>query len=151
MKATSAVPGARLGLIAPIARAVQRQFRNLTTLADLIQIGALGLIAATVDLDSSRDQASQCAYLRQRIRGAMLDSLRRELKHRGVSAEEVPARAPGRTMGEMLLLLPPRSRAIIELRMQGYTQAEAGVAMRISQSRISRIESAAIRTLRNAA
>ncbi len=150
MEATSAVPGASLRLVAPIARAVQAQFRSLLTLADLIQIGALGLIAATVDLDPARDQASQCAYLRQRIRGAMLDSLRRELKHKGISVD-VPARAPGRTMGELLLRLPPRSRAILELRMQGYTQAETGVAMRISQSRVSRIESAAIRTLQRAA
>ncbi len=145
--AASAVPPASLGLIAPIARAIQARFRGLTDFAELQQRGVLVLLTAAADPE--RTVSSQRAYLRLRIRGAMIDSLRRELQRHEVSHDTEPAvRTPAPTMGELLLLLPPRSRAILELRIQGYTQADIGVACRISQSRVSRIEARAVRTLR---
>ena|SRR5882724_3710569 len=153
MQATSAVPPACLGLVAPIARAVQARFRTLTTLAELQQLGAIAAIAAVADLDPVRNEPAQRAYLRLRIRGAMLDPIRRELARREVSfdAELTYKLTADPQLTLDLRRLPPRQRRILELRIQGYTQRETGVACRISQSRVSRIESAAVRTLRRVA
>lgn len=152
MSAASSLPQDHHALIAPIARAVVGRFRNLTSFEELQQAGAIAAIAAVADLDPGRPDVSQRAYLRLRIRGAMVDPIRRELGRREVSFDtEAVSRQEIQTMAELLLLLPPRPRAILELRIQGYSQAETGVQLGVSQSRVSRLEARAVRMLRRRA
>ncbi len=134
----------------PIARRVQARFHGLTAIDELMQRGMAGLLAA--DVDPERTAVSARAYLRLRIWGAMLDPIRRECRRQEISQNcdtVFPSRSEPRALGGILRRLPVRQRQILELRMQGYTQAETGMAFHISQGRVSRLEARAVQTLRH--
>ncbi len=134
----------------PIARAVQARFHGLTAIDELVQCGMAGLLAADVDPD--RPEVSARAYLRIRIWGAMLDPIRRECRRQEISQDcdaVMPSRPEARSLGGALRRLPIKQRQILELRMQGYTQTETGLAFHLSQGRVSRLEARAVRRLRH--
>ena len=66
-----------LPLVRSIARKLYNTLPNLVSVPDLIQEGMVGLIEAAPRYDESHG-ASFATYVAKRVRGAMLDSLRRD-------------------------------------------------------------------------
>jgi RNA polymerase sigma factor (sigma-70 family) len=82
-----------LHLVPPIARRILRALPPSFDLLDLVSAGTLGLISAAgrCDLSQARDsEAMFVAFARPRIRGAILDSIRR---HRFREATHQPMEA----------------------------------------------------------
>jgi RNA polymerase sigma factor (sigma-70 family) len=135
-----------LKLVRAIAGRLHRQYPH-SELNELIQVGALGLIAG-IDHDDGRHSTG---YVAKWIRGAMLRSLggrRRELTI--VTAEPaVPdASAVRYELQEALASLEPMEREILLRRFEGYTRAELATAIQVSPGRIQAYEQSAIARLR---
>ncbi len=89
----------------PIARRLKARLPDSFELEDLIQIGLLRLWEAAGELDPSRT-ATLAAYLRMRIRGGMIDSLRDKDRWAMATHEElpvVPVRDPALTVEQRMI------------------------------------------------
>jgi len=142
----------RLDYVRPIARSLHAVCRVLP-LDDLVQYGCLGLIAACDLADESRSVESFEVYCKYKIRGAILDQLRKECARRESQLVQGFDRALHTSAGqleiaEMLNRLETRERQVIYLRLEGYTQEEIGRALNLGRSVVVRLERRAIRSLR---
>ncbi|MBX9601232.1 MAG: sigma-70 family RNA polymerase sigma factor [Bryobacteraceae bacterium] len=147
-------------LIRAIARGLARQYSASTE--DLEQEGYAALLALTGKL---RPETAE-AYVRVRVRGAMLDSLARELRHRheGLGGIADGKRAPGpdpeaaaaaaeqrQRLKAAVADLPQKQRVVVELRLRHeMRQSQVGRELGITQPAVSQIEGRALRRLREA-
>ncbi len=145
-------------LIRAIARGLARQYSASTE--DLEQEGYAALLAVTGRL---RPETAE-AYVRVRVRGAMLDSLARELRQRHedlsedgefpspLPSPEEAAEAAERTgrLAAAVDQLPARQRTVVRLRLREDTQTEVGRELGIAQPAVSQLERRAVRRLRDA-
>lgn len=148
-----------LPLVLPIAHSILRRLPRSFELDDLVQLGAIGLLAAAEKFDSSRE-ATFPAYARMRIRGAILDGLG---DPQPASLDlEYAANVPGSgqtpeklaTLAQIwasLASLSPRQCAVLTLRCRGDTQRDVARQLGITQSRVHEIEQGGLRALRKVA
>ena len=147
-------------LATAIAVSFHRRFPNRYDLDDLVQIGVLGLISAAARYKPWRGVPFQ-TFARHRIRGAILDALRRRHAKSLEDEDDVAdVRAGPDEIAEMrersdavdraIEHLPPRQARVIELRYgEGLTQAAAGERLGgISQAGARALELRAIQRLR---
>jgi RNA polymerase sigma factor for flagellar operon FliA len=145
-------------------------------MSDLIQAGNLGLMQATQSFSSAAG-ATLSGYAKFRIRGEMLDTVRRHsgrgsrlgLRRAIPSApdthpvDEIAARAEDdphdqltrsqsrAILGEEIARLSQRDRTVVGLRyMKGFTLREIGEFLRVKESRACQIHRAAMERLRRA-
>ena len=144
-------------LIRAIARGLARQYSASTE--DLEQEGYAALLA----IGTLRPETAE-AYVRVRVRGAMLDSLARELRQRHedlsedgdfsspLPSPEEAAEAAERTgrLAAAVDQLPARQRAVVRLRLREGTQSQVGRELGIAQPAVSQLERRAVRRLRDA-
>lgn len=154
-------------LVKPLAAQIARRLPPCFELADLVQTGNLALHCALAARDPLLPDVAVQWYLKRRIRGAILDSIKgppyREAMHAPISAAvlETPAPAAERSPEAQIDLarqvaathaaisaLPPDERAVMELRNLGLTQADAAEMLGVSQVTVSNRERAAIRRIR---
>lgn len=152
---------AHFHLIEPIAQRLRSSLPASIRTEDLEQEGALGLLAAAERFDAGRG-VPFAAYARLRIRGAMLDWVRQQWRpaltleieadpvdRRARADEQViefqAAAAVQRAIGEMI---SPRQRELLELRLAGLTQRDAGRRMGISQEGARQLELRAVKRIR---
>lgn len=157
---------AHLPLVAPIARRIRRGLPPSFELADMEQLGALGLLAAARDYDASRGVAFAW-FARMKIRGAILDGIDDRAYREGTMGELPKAPVAARVASQesvaaeregvsrllaAVSALTPRQRAIIRLRyVEGESQAAAGAALGISQRGACDLEARALAALRRSA
>lgn len=113
---------------------------QLVELKDLRSIGTLAVI----------EQAHGArAITKQRIRGAMLDAIRREYRHASGRGEFVDVPAPARSyeLKDLLQHLPENCSRLLQLRLDGYTRKEAARILEISPARARALETAGIERL----
>lgn len=146
------------GIVRSIARGLAHQFR--APAEDLEQEGFAALMAVMPKL---RPETAG-AYIRMRVRGAMLDSLARESRHRHEELAEEAGRSPApdpeaaaeaaerrERLARAVAELPERQRAVVELRLgQELPQSQVGRALGIAQPAVSQLEGRAVRRLREA-
>ena len=145
-------------------------------LSDLIQAGNLGLLQATRTF-SPQNGAPLAGYAKFRIRGEMLDAVRRNsgpgragLTTRGSTADDVndlesliPAPAEysphsllaknqrETILGEEVARLPPRYRIVVGLRYsREFSLREIGAVLRVHESRACQLHRSALGRLRRA-
>lgn len=148
-------------LVQPIARGILRKLPPSFDLADLVQAGTIGLIQAAEAWESARGIPFP-VFARQRIRGAVLDSVRRRAWRESGHAElsDVAAGAPapdelaatsqaaGRLRGA-LLLLPERDRLVLILHfVGGLPLRQAGARIAVSKTRAAQLIRRSLRRLR---
>ncbi len=153
-------------LVGPIAMRLARRLPASFDAEDLAQVGMVALIEAAEKAASMQENpAHQVAYLKCRIRGAMLDSVKRaayrDATHAPITQaadppavnrnpEELAAQAEAdRLLTEAREALPPRQREVLEYRYQeGLTQRETGQALGgLSQPTVMQHERNAVRSL----
>lgn len=153
-------------LVKPIARRVLRSLPPSFELSDLMQAGALGLMAAASRFDPAIAATFQ-AYAKMKIRGAMLDlasgkeyreSTRPPLEHVAISPRAVEPSPEAlaqtseraRTLRRAVRKLTPRQRKVIRLRYRKeLTQKQAGVRLDgISQAGARALEIRALKRLK---
>lgn len=145
-------------------------------MSDLIQAGNLGLLQAARTF-RPQNGAPLAGYAKFRIRGEMLDTVRRNSRP-GLANPAVPAAADGEDMdmesripapsehsphsllaksqratilGQEVQRLPSRYRAVVRLRYSGeYSLREIGAALRVHESRACQIHRVALGRLRRA-
>lgn len=146
-------------------------------MSDLIQAGNIGLLSATRTF-RPENGAPLAAYARFRIRGEMLDTVRRNTG-RGVAKpvltsasagepemdiesqiptppehspqELLAARERAAILREEVERLPPRHRAVVRMRYANeFNLREIGAALRVNESRACQIHQSALGRLRQA-
>ena len=146
------------GIVRAIARGLARQYG--VDSRDLEQEGYAALLAVLPKLRAE----TAGVYVRMRVRGAMLDALAREGRHRheelaeeaGRSATpdpeaETAAGERRERLARAVADLPDRQRAVVEMRLgREMAQSEIGRALGIAQPAVSQLESRARRRLRAA-
>lgn len=147
-------------LVLPIARSIASRLPSTFDIADLEQIGRIALLEACRKHDPERD-ITFLIYLRQRIRGAMLDAVRgapyREATHevlqtaglepKAAVTKTVPISDP--FVARSVDALPPRQRKVLDLRFcEGLSQNETAAALGVSRRTARREEASAIAELR---
>lgn len=142
----------RLDYVRFIALSIHAQYRVLPV-DDLVGWGCLGLVDACDRIDSSMTEESFEAYCKCKIRGAMLDQIRRECARReSAEPEEWPAGMDAAferiEVAEVLNQLPTKERQVIYLRLEGYTQEDVGRALTIGRDATARLERRAIASMR---
>jgi RNA polymerase sigma factor (sigma-70 family) len=149
-----------LHLVAPLARFLSRQIPSTFELADLVQAGIIGLIQAADSWDCSRIPFP--LWAKARIRGAMLDSVRRRAWREQAHDElpETAAAAPSpeaiamfheraRQLRRALEHLPCRERRLVVLRhVEGASYRAAGAAVGLGKTRARQLVEQAMETLR---
>lgn len=142
-------------LIPPIARSVCHSAS--AHIDDLEQEGMLALLAAAEKWDPERSETFP-AYVRLRVRGAMIDFLRGGTGEQQLVEETAPAaqvvsidtaisRQESGQKGEKNLT--QRQRLVIHYRYkQGLTQVETGRRLGISQEAVRRLEGRAVRSMK---
>jgi RNA polymerase sigma factor for flagellar operon FliA len=145
-------------------------------MADLIQAGNLGLLQAARTF-SPQNGAPLAGYAKFRIRGEMLDAVRRNsgpgrtnVTTQGAEAEDgttmecmIPAPAEhsphsllaenqrAAILGEEVARLPPRYRAVVRLRYsREFSLREIGAVLRVRESRACQLHRNALGRLRRA-
>jgi RNA polymerase sigma factor for flagellar operon FliA len=145
-------------------------------MSDLIQAGNLGLLQAARTF-SPQNGAPLAGYAKFRIRGEMLDAVRRnsdpgraKLTIQGAEAEDgssmesmIPAPAEhsphsllaenqrAAILGEEVARLPPRYRAVVRLRYsREFSLREIGAVLRVQESRACQLHRNALGRLRRA-
>lgn len=159
-------PVAHLGLVHLVARRLARVNPAPVTLDELVSAGSIGLLGACATFDASRG-CTFSTFAMPRIRGAMLDELRRIRRAREITLpreqlEGLPdarplavdlcvdddARARVRTA---VAALPPREQTIV---VQRYWHAQTlraiGATLGVSEARASQLHTAALHRLRTA-
>jgi RNA polymerase sigma factor (sigma-70 family) len=146
-------------LLRPIAAAIARRVRGVS-LDDLEQAGALGLIDAASHYSPDRE-STFAAYVRMRVRGAMLDSLDGrwrtdvtldgELIDGGTDPLAACIEAEQRAALELgIARLSARQRAVMALRYRaGVSQRRAAAELGISQAAVCAVERRALANLRS--
>lgn len=152
-----------LGLVHREARRV-RAYSKSIEYEDLVGYGTVGLMQAARSFDASRGWTFS-TFAIPRIRGAMIDELRRRFGRSPVSAkrlaEEValddtladPADDEREVftrleVDEVLGTLPPRQRRVLTLYyLDGLVQREIGLVFGVREQRIQQIRSRALHTL----
>ena len=158
-------------LVRPLAVAVARALPRCFEIADLIQTGNLALHCAIAARDPLLPDAAFAWYLKRRIKGAMIDSVKgapyREAMHEEIDQawnviampsadldEKLDAITLVARVRELIALLPAAQRAVIEMRYACFgsiemrSQAECARALGISQAMVSKHERAAIDWIR---
>jgi RNA polymerase sigma factor (sigma-70 family) len=142
---------AHFHLIRPIAAAIKRKLPPNFAIEDLEQLGALGLLAAASQCDPAKCFA---AYAKTRIRGAILDGIRRDIAA-GVRTSGAVIEAASQQPGEIHSLrhamqaLTAKQRQALVLRLEGETRPSAGRKMGgITVSAVKDLERRAIANLR---
>jgi RNA polymerase sigma factor (sigma-70 family) len=149
-----------LALVAPLARFLGKQIPPSFELADLIQSGTLGLIQAADSWDSEQIPFPMWAKLK--IRGAMLDSVRRrawrEQAHEDLPETASAAPSPeaiavfaerAGQLRQALEVLPPRERRLVVLHhVEGISYRAAGAAVGLGKTRARQLVEQAMQTLR---
>jgi RNA polymerase sigma factor (sigma-70 family) len=155
---------AHLWLVPPIAARIKHQLPPCFDLADLEASGYLGLIhVATRYRPCVHGHAPFAAYARPRIRGAILDSIRRR-NYAEATRPPLPARDPGipddldrlideerlgKSLAEALTWLQPRQRDVIRrFYAEGATVETIGAALGLKRWRVDRDRADAIAELR---
>jgi RNA polymerase sigma factor FliA len=146
-------------------------------MSDLIQAGNIGLLSAARTF-RPEDGAPLAAYARFRIRGEMLDTVRRNTG-RGVARQmlmpasagepgmDIESRVPAppelsplgllaareraAILREEVERLPPRHRAVVRMRYTAeYNLREIGTVLRVNESRACQLHQSALERLRRA-
>ena len=137
----NAIVEALAPLVTPIARRIAGAYGNATTQADLEQEGMLGLLDAVAGMES---------YARQRIEGAMRDSMRRRdwreathPRHEDVAPMPDPV---GNLLDRCVLAselyaaitatLTRREIQVVELQLDGHSGTEIGEMLGIAQQTV---------------
>lgn len=130
---------AKLDLLLPIAVRLHGQFHSAET-ADLINIGAIALIQAH---DVGR------VATKARIRGAMLDAIRKDYRYTSRRSELVDVAAPVRryALADLLHHLPASCSQLVQLRIDGLSRKAAAASLGMSVSRARTLELSAIERL----
>jgi RNA polymerase sigma factor (sigma-70 family) len=144
---------AHFHLIRPIAAAIKRKLPPNFAIEDLEQLGALGLLAAASQCDPAKCFA---AYAKARIRGAILDGIRRDIaagvrsSDTGIEAVSTPQQQPGEiSLRHAMQALTAKQRQALLLRLDGETRPSAGRKMGgITVSAVKDLERRAIANLR---
>ena len=161
-----------LALVEPIARAVWRRLpRGYIELADVMQAGMLGLIDAARRYDAAAGRSPFEFYARQRIRGAIIDSIRCEpfygwvrnrrefppdLAAAGEDEDDLPGRRQVRlhqALTRAIASLTERERKILELvYVEGRSMRDIGETRMLAanQRRVQELHRRAIDKLRTA-
>ncbi|MDP9054956.1 MAG: sigma-70 family RNA polymerase sigma factor [Acidobacteriota bacterium] len=145
-------------------------------LSDLIQAGNVGFLQATRTFSAQRG-APMSGYAKFRIRGEILDTVRRHsgrlsphLAPRSSAVEDAPdleellpsrledsphcllsVRQGAAILGEEVARLPPRHRAVVRMRYsREYSLRQIGAVLRVHESRACQLHRSALRRLRRA-
>lgn len=155
-----------LWLVGPIARGIHAALPSSFDLLDLVSAGTLGLIEAAQHRNCSgaRDRKAMFAsYARHRIRGAILDSIRRnrstEPHHEPLEtlrqladpngARQIEASVAGREIWDAFRTLPaPEARMIYSRYWQGLTIAEVAAEMGMTPVAAYRLHRRALEQMR---
>lgn len=122
-------------------------------LDDLISEGTLGLIAAAKSWDPA-GPASFRTFAQFRIKGAILDSLRKEYRYQpGDDEQEDGSPADPATMTDARMLvesLPPREKQVVlQKYWEGQRQRSIAKVMSITPVRVSQLHKQAISRMRS--
>lgn len=152
---------AHLSLIEPIARRLWRTLPRTFSIEDLIGAGRIGLLeAARRYRPEDHGGTPFSAYARRRIRGAMLDSVRRgafiEATRPALEDTAEPAAEMdfdrdvlGLRVASAIRSLPERQQRVLLLHYEdGLLLAEIGSQFGVCRSRAWQIHRSAIRSLR---
>jgi RNA polymerase sigma factor (sigma-70 family) len=141
----------RIRLVHVIAHSIFKDLFPPIREDDLRSVGFLALVQAC-------DEETSELHVRYAIRNAILDDVRRSISRHeklyGLARAEEPttgaesSAASAADLARALAALNYRERRMIELRLEGRTQAEAGEMLNISQVAASRLEARAIAALR---
>jgi|HubBroStandDraft_2_1064218.scaffolds.fasta_scaffold24305_9 RNA polymerase sigma factor (sigma-70 family) len=148
-------------LVVAIARGLARTLPRSIDVEDLAQIGRIALWQACAGADPER-AATFGVYVRQRIRGAMLDAVRGKAYHealREATAERLDTGQPVPTItndshadpfvARAVAALPARQRIVLTSRFAaGMSHAETAAALGVSHGTTRRDEALAIGKLR---
>lgn len=141
----------RLDLVRPIALSIHRKLRNVIEVEDLISHGFLGLVAACDNHDESKGPAFDF-YARVKIRGAMLDAVRREcfaVEIDGIDrSDPAPLQDSRFELTEALASLPARQREVLDLRLRGMSYTDIAGELGISRPSVKSLECRAIASIR---
>ncbi len=164
-----------LNLVKPIAERIYKKLFPPIQLDDLQGVGLLALVRACDAPAVSPDLIE--LYIRAAIRNAILDDVRRSISRheklfglltselvaankgdrgwtgRNLGGAPVTRFTPDNTVSKFdlrrgIAQLPVRERHLIELRLEGRTQAQAGRAMGLTQRAAATVEARAIGALR---
>jgi RNA polymerase sigma factor (sigma-70 family) len=145
-------------LVWAIARKVRRQLPPSFELEDLVQEGLMGLLQALERFDPGAG-VSFSAFASFRIRGAMLDSVRRG-EYTAAMHEELKENVAGRVdpildrielrqrtlmVAEAVKTLPERDRKVIEFRSTGMTMKEVGAKLGVKKVRAIQLHQRAVK------
>jgi len=157
---------AHLSLIEPIARRLRRTLPRTFSIEDLVGAGRIGLLeAARRYRPEDHGGTPFSAYARRRIRGAMLDSVRRGafVEATRPALEDTPEPAGPATVTEAdvdrdalalrvaaaIRALPARQQSVLLMHYEDGLRLRAiGAQYGVGKSRASQIHMAAIRSLR---
>jgi RNA polymerase sigma factor (sigma-70 family) len=157
---------AHLGLVDAIAARVHSELPPSFDLDDLVGIGYVALLDAAARYRPLKHGGAPFeAFARHRIRGAMLDSVKRRhyLENTRPSIDDVPepmaetsieisidAGRHHRKVKAAVAQLPPRLRVVIELYHsdEGPSLRQVGKQMNLSKSRVLQLHASAIAELR---
>jgi RNA polymerase sigma factor (sigma-70 family) len=151
---------ANLDLVEPIARMVARRAPASIELADLVQAGMVGLVQAAGSFE--RGRAPFRLFARARVRGAMLDSIRRrnwihaqhaevpvEIRDGRAAADELAERAERVTrVRAALRTLPTQEARVIGGILDGDSLKLAAAELAISGPRASELKAQGIGRLK---
>ncbi len=154
-------------LVRAIAAQVRRKIGGCVDAADLVSLGSEALVDAATRFDE-RHGAQFSTFAHWRVRGAMLDGVRRMLGSAGRTAlrvvplddahhvadeavradDQLHDRRLGRGLPRALACLDARERQVIRKHyFEGKTLLEAGAELGLSKSWASRLHARAIRKL----
>lgn len=156
-----------INLVPPIARHIRLSLPSTFDLDDLISAGNVGLVqAATSYRPSAHGDVPFAAYARPRIRGAILDSVKRSAwaYAKGKASSDIPERSvvvniedeldKRRRRDEIddaIANLGEREQALIHWHYaEGVTLAEVATRLGVGAPRTSQLHVAAVRELREA-
>jgi len=150
-------------LVKVIARGIQRHLPPSFELDDLIQNGVVGLIHAAERFDPTVGLVFE-TFARHRVRGAILDSVRRreytenthdELPEQMVAVEQDPIeerltlQQQAERVSAAVAELPHRERKIVEMRYrQEVSMVNIGASLSMSKTRAVQLHKQAIGVLR---
>lgn len=140
-----------LPLVRAIAKRLHETLPASFDLDDLIQSGTIGLMESLDRYDPEID-FSVAAFVKHRIRGAILNSVRGS-EYRDSTHEELPAEMPVPSVPQRpevldiraaVAKLPPREREVLERHSEGETLVSIAVGLAVSHTRAKQLHRRAI-------